>query len=292
VIASWFNHVDVKEVNTFDAYVTRDGRSFLMHYFLDFGSTMGSGNFINGPCRVGYEYIYDGSAMGKSLVTFGAWERPWEANCVIEYPEVGWFEAELFHPARWKANYPNLAFNEMDRADAYWGAKIVTAFTDDLIHALALAGAYTRSEVTRYIEDTFRRRRDKIGEYWFDVVTPLEDFKLETAGNRWILSFRDLGVERGYVDVQKRNYYFEIKKTDLKERLGTDISREVGKVMFPPPDLTPLSADTWQRRPLAVVNVHANRQDGGLALPARVILGYQKGDPNPQVLGWTHAPRK
>jgi hypothetical protein len=34
-------------------------------------------------------------------------------------PEVGHFEAELFDPKRWKPNYPNLTFEEMDESDAY-----------------------------------------------------------------------------------------------------------------------------------------------------------------------------
>ena len=41
VLASWFNHVDVKEANTFDAYVTEGNRGFVRHHFIDFGSTMG-----------------------------------------------------------------------------------------------------------------------------------------------------------------------------------------------------------------------------------------------------------
>ena len=96
VLASWFNHVDVKEANTFDAYVTDGDRHYIRHNFIDFGSTMGSGDFVNGPCRVGYAYIYDGAAFAKSLATLGVWERPWDASCDIPYPEVGRFEGEFF----------------------------------------------------------------------------------------------------------------------------------------------------------------------------------------------------
>jgi hypothetical protein len=57
VIASWFNHVDVKEVNTLDVFVQKNGGGHLRHYLIDFGSTMGSGDFMNGPKRVGHEYL-------------------------------------------------------------------------------------------------------------------------------------------------------------------------------------------------------------------------------------------
>ena len=65
--------MDGKEANTFDAYVTEDNRRNVRHDFIDFGSTMGSGDFVNGPCRVGHEYMFDGAASARSFVTLGAW---------------------------------------------------------------------------------------------------------------------------------------------------------------------------------------------------------------------------
>jgi len=151
VIASWINHADTGDKNTADIFVpTKGDLGYLRHYLLDFGSTLGSGDFTNGPLRVGHEYLFDGSAMGRTFFSFGAWRRPWEAQGEIRYEEVGYFDAALFSPEEWKPNYPNLAFVRMDDADGYWGAKIVTAFTDDTIQKLAEAGEYSRPEVTRY----------------------------------------------------------------------------------------------------------------------------------------------
>src|SRR5207248_251596 len=128
----------------------------------------------NGPYRVGHEYIFDGGAMSRSLVTFGLWHRPWEEHGRIVHPEIGYYDSELFEPERWKPNYPNPAFNRMDEADGYWGAKIVTAFSDEVIEKLARAGEYSRSEVTTYLADTIKRLRDAIDRYWLDRVDPLE----------------------------------------------------------------------------------------------------------------------
>jgi hypothetical protein len=292
VIASWFNHVDVKENNTLDTYVSEEGRGFLRHYFIDYGSSMGSGDFVNGPCRVGFEHIFDGAATALALVTLGAWSRPWEDRCEIPYPEVGRFEGELFRPPGWKPNYPNLAFDEMDASDAYWGAKIVTAFTDEHVRVLAAAGRYSRAEVSRYVESTLRARRDKIGRYWFGAVTPLEGFEVETSSGAWTLRFRDLAVERGYALAESRSYRFEIRDALRLRPIEEGVSQQPGHVRIRPlGDIPAAPSDRWGRRPLAVVAVRALSRDGTAAPPVRVVIGYQGTDAEPRVLGWAHAPR-
>ena len=293
VIGSWFNHADTKEVNTYDSFVTEDGRSFLRHYFIDFGSSMGSGNFVNGPCRVGFEYIFDGPSMTRSLVTLGAFERPWEASCEIAHVEVGRFEGALFDAASWKPNYPNLAFEEMDASDAYWGAKIVTAFDDDLVRALAEAGDYSRPEVTRFVEETFRERRNKIGRHAFDLVSPLEDFQLSVVGDRWTVTFRDLGVERGFALAGERSYRFDVKEPGRLERtLGSGESRAVGSInLVVPRTGNAEPADRFGRNPLAVIDIRSNRRPEGMSLPVRVVMGREGESADLQVLGWSHDPR-
>ena len=286
VIASWFNHVDVKEVNTLDVFVQKDGGGHLRHYLIDFGSTMGSGDFMDGPKRVGHEYLYDGSATLKSLVSFGAWERPWERECKVLYPEVGHFEAERFDPARWKPNYPNLAFEEMDASDAYWGAKIVTAFTDEMIRALAAAGKYSRPDVTAYVEKTFRERRARIGRHWFSVVSPLESFELSLEEGKWRLRFRDLAVERGYARSQERRYRFELRKPTRLEMVQNGRSEASGEIAFEPASYPSPGADRFGRTASLVVDIFASLE----SLPVRVVLGNDSAGTGPKVLGWRHAP--
>lgn len=294
VIASWFNHVDVKETNTLDTWVEQDGRRFLRHYLIDFGSSMGSGDFVNGPCRVGFEYIFDGAATGLSLVTLGVWQRPWEASCAIPYPEVGRFGSDLFDPAAWKPNYPNLAFQAMDAADGYWGAKIVTAFGDGHVRGLAAAADYTRPEVAVYVEEVLRRRRDRIGRYWLDQVTPLEAFELHRGAGSWTLRFRDLAVERGYVQEAGRRYRFEVRTLPGMELLEEGTSAGSGGIRLVAPvpmEGTPTSTtDRWGRTPLALVDIFSARRDGSPAAPVRLVIGLQRGEPGPRVLGWSHAP--
>jgi hypothetical protein len=286
VIASWFNHVDVKEVNTLDVFVKKDDGGHLRHYLIDFGSTMGSGDFMNGPKRVGHEYLYDGPATMKSFVTFGGWERPWERECQVHFPEVGHFESDLFEPEHWKPNYPNLAFEEMDASDAYWGAKIVTAFTDEMIEALVSAGNYSRPEVRAEVERTFRERRDRIGRYWFSEVSPLEGFELSRGeGVSWNLRFRNLAVERGYARSGERRYRFELRDPADLERIDQgETSGEISLQLDP--SLAGATPDRFGRTVRLVVDVFALSE----AQPVRVVIGNDS-DGGPKVLGWEHAPR-
>jgi hypothetical protein len=282
VLAAWANHVDAGDKNTFDSYIGKDGEGFLRHYLIDFGSSLGSGNFVNGPFRVGHEYIFDGAAMSRALLTLGAWRRPWERRGVIRYPEIGYYQAELFDPPKWKPNYPNLAFERMDDADAYWGAKIVTAFSDELIQGLAEAGGFTRAEVTSYLADVLRRRRDAIGHYWFDRVTALEQFELK--GER--LSFRDLALDRGYAGREARGYRLWVEGG--KERTEFDSQ----SVQLPQKPLSGLATpDRFGRIPLARLWIQARRRDGGWALPVEVILGRNRDRAAVEAIGWRHGVR-
>jgi hypothetical protein len=283
VIAAWINHADTGEKNTYDAYVTVGERSYLKHYLIDFGSTLGSGDYINGPYRIGHEYIFDGSTMGRAFITLGLWHRPWEEHGRIVHSEIGYYDSELFEPERWKPNYPNPAFNRMDDADGYWGAKIVTAFSDEVIEKLAQAGAYSRFEVTSYLANTLKQRRDAIGRYWLDRVAPLEEFDL--TGGR--LVFRDLAVERGYaLEEIARGYRLQVEgKRESLTFTGQsvqlpELSLRVGG-----------QADRYGRLLLARVWIECKRLDGDWSQPVEVSLGRTRESQRLQVLGWRHAVR-
>ena len=296
VIASWTNHADVKDANAMDVYIDgKNGGKYVKHYMLDFGSTLGSGDFVNGPYRVGHEYIYDGAATGHAFITLGFWQRPWEVTGQIQYPEVGYFQAESFEPEKWKPNYPNLAFLRSDDSDAYWGAKIVTAFSDDLIRRLAEEGRYTRPEVTDYIGQTLRKRRDAIGRYWLDRITPLEDISFEPDDSGGSLRFRDIALERGYAEAGSRSYRVRIVDLQGRERLApSDIRGASGSLKIPRAALGAeprRAADRFGRRPALKVRIQASRWSYGWALPIEVILGSEGDSPALRVLGWTHAPK-
>ena len=298
VIASWINHVDVGDKNALDVFVAgKDKRGYVRHYLLDFGSTMGSGDFVNGPYRVGHEYIFDGPAIGKSFVTLGIWSRPWDAQGRILHPEAGYFQAELFEPADWKPNYPNLAFEQMDDSDGYWGAKIVTSFSDETISGIVQSGEYTRAEVSRYMTDVLQRRRDAIGRYWLTRVTPLEEFALSREGANYRLSFRDLSLERGYDQAENRAYRFWIESPDGKMlTVPQDAQRGRPQLDLPADalakaDRPQLKPDRYGRTPIARLLIRTQGGGSGQALPVEVVLGFKDGGTQLEVLGWYHAAR-
>ena len=290
VIASWINHVDIKDHQALDMYHTAaDGRRFVRHYLIDFSATLGAYEWPSAPFRMGHEYMFDGSAIGRSFLSLGLWRRPWEVSGNVLHQEVGYFSAALFAPDKWKPSFPNLAFEQMDDGDGYWGAKIVTAFTDPLIRRIAEAGQYTRQEVTQFIETVLRERRDAVGKYWLNRVTPLEEITL--AGQR--LQFRDLAVERGFSGSGLREYRFHVRSLNRKRLTDVREAREVEiPSLFQLAAQTPVEpADRYGRTPMLLVLIEAKKNEKEWALPVEVVVGRTSGSNDLRVLGWTHAAK-
>ncbi|MCH8287474.1 MAG: hypothetical protein IID12_00005, partial [Candidatus Marinimicrobia bacterium] len=59
VIAAWLNHFDTKAGNSMDSYVNEGNRSYVRHYLMDFGSTLGSGAISPADTRTGFENYFD-----------------------------------------------------------------------------------------------------------------------------------------------------------------------------------------------------------------------------------------
>ncbi len=209
VIASFLNHVDIKGPNSLNMYVTEDGKSYVKHYLIDFGAALGSASTYAHSPSTGHEYTFDLAWFFKSLFTLGLMGKPWDDAKTMEDPAIGFFEAETFHPGKWKQSYTNPAFMEIDEEDSYWGARIVMAFKPDEIRAMVKQGKYSNPEVEKYIADTLIKRREKIGRYWFSEVEPLDRFEVRVDDGGVKLSFTDLGVEAGLW--QPAKYHYELR---------------------------------------------------------------------------------
>jgi hypothetical protein len=179
VLAAWTNHNDIRNLNNLDVYVTDDdGRSYLKHYLIDFGATLGSASLFPNLLSEGYEYIVDFGAIGKSAVTLGIHRRAWEGITVDDMPSIGHFGAAIFEPAEWKPNYPNPAFRNLTDRDGYWGAKIVMAFTDEIVGRIVDEARYSDPAAAQLMKRLLIIRRNAIGRHWFDRVNPLDRFRL------------------------------------------------------------------------------------------------------------------
>lgn len=215
VFAAWVNHFDTKQHNTLDMLVEEDGRRFVKHHWIDLASTLGTG--ANGPVqRIGWEVTFDPKAFLRRNLTLGLPEDDWRRTARPEgLPEIGYFESEHFDPFGYEPLQPNPAFANLTRLDAYWAAKIVSAFTDDHLQAIVEEGQYGDPAATAYMARTLAERRDKIARAWFGKVTPLDFFTLEGR----TLRFHDLAVVRG-LEADDARYRARVFRVDA-DRDGT-----------------------------------------------------------------------
>jgi hypothetical protein len=195
VFSSWLNHDDSRAINTLNMLVKEDGRQFIRHHLIDFGSILGSGSVSEQKPRAGNEYLWEPGIAFTRMLTFGFWDRDWIAIHYPVYPSIGKFEAERFRPETWKPEYPNPAFLNCLPEDGYWAAKIIMSFTDDEIRALMRTGQISDRLAEDYVVQCLIQRRDKIGRYWLSRVNSVDNFRIDDAGQ---LHFEDLVVRYGF----------------------------------------------------------------------------------------------
>lgn len=192
IFAQLFNHFDTKDHNTLDVLVDEDGRRFIRHYLIDFGSTLGSdGDEPKAPYK-GYAYVLDLEQAMVSLFTLGLRRWSWEYADLQGIPSaIGYFEADLFDPPGWKPLHGNPAFDNMTYADAAWACNILADFTKDDILACVEAAEYSDPEATRYLAEALWTRRAKILKYYSGKVSLLGNFAITDDGSTISLTFDD-----------------------------------------------------------------------------------------------------
>ena len=106
-------------------------------------------------------------------------------------PGAGSFESASFDPPAWKPNYPNVAFANMQPEDAFWGARLVSRFSDEAIRAIVDGAGYDDEDAAAYLARTLSRRRDLIARAWLNGVNPIVDPQLSPGGE---LTFSNAAV--------------------------------------------------------------------------------------------------
>jgi hypothetical protein len=165
------------------------------------------------------EYLFDPGEVAKSALSLGAYKRPSEYAVQFKYPSIGYIEGSRFEPRRWKSNYPVPAFENATDRDAFWGAKIVASFTDDQITAAVESGRYTDPEARQFLIETLRQRRNRIADYWFRRVAPMDRFVLGPAG----LTFDDLALRSGRDNAPNVRYRMSIR-SDFRVDVATEFA--------------------------------------------------------------------
>jgi hypothetical protein len=197
VFAAWLNHDDARSINSIDTYVEENGRRYIRHYLQDFGSNLGSGSTSAQQPRGGNEYLLDGGSLARGLFSFGLWTRDWTR---VRYPDdssLGNVEADFFQPSKWKTEYPQPAFDQMDAADAFWAASIASKFTDRMIGAIVETGQLSNPASSRVLTDVIIRRRDKVVAYWITRTNPLDRFEVSRRAGAIELGFDNAAVRVG-----------------------------------------------------------------------------------------------
>ena len=193
VFGAWTNLTDLKASNTLDTLVTENGRTVVKHYLQDVGSTFGMCNDLH-EWDLSYEHFVQGDTTRKRLFSFGFALSPWQTVDYVEYPSVGKFEGDVFDPSKWRPQTPTTAYLEMRDDDAFWAARRVAAFSDELIRAAVHTGEYSDPNAEKYLADVLIKRRDKVARTYLTAVNPIVNPRLDSNGR---LTFENAAVATG-----------------------------------------------------------------------------------------------
>lgn len=241
VFAAWTNMTDFKAGNTLDTLVTENGRATIRHVLQDVGSTFG---MSNGPHEwdLGWEHFYDPAASRRRLLSFGFALSPWQTVPYREYPAIGRFEGDRFDPTTWKPQTPTKAYMELRADDAFWAARRVMAFSDDLILAATHTGQYSDAAAERHLAAALIKRRDAIGRAYLSAVNPVVNLHLDGAGS---LTFENAAVAAGFAEAPAayRAAWFRFDNaTGVATPFGETRS---ATAMLPAPSRLPDTLDTF-----------------------------------------------
>jgi hypothetical protein len=198
VFGAWTSLTDLKSANTLDTLVSENGKMVVRHYLQDVGSTFGMSNDLH-EWDLGYEYFYEGAPSRKRLFTLGFGLSPWQTVHYVEYPSVGKFEGTVFDPRKWRPQTPTTAYMELREDDAFWAARRVAAFSDDMIRTVVHTGQFSDPAAEKYLADVVMQRRDKIKSVYLTAVNPIVDPRLDAKGLTFGNAAVDGGVAQGPV---------------------------------------------------------------------------------------------
>jgi len=193
VFGAWTNLTDLKSANTLDSLVTVNGRSTVKHYLQDVGSTFGMCNELY-EWDLSYENFVQGDTTLRRLASFGFALSPWQTVDYVEYPSVGKFEGDVFDPRKWRPQTTTVGYLEMRDDDAFWAARRVVAFSDEMIRAAVHTGQFSNPDAEKLLADVLIKRKKKIAEAYLPAINPIVEPRLDGNGR---LTFTNAAVDAG-----------------------------------------------------------------------------------------------
>ena len=193
VFCAWLAHDDSRAINTLNLLIPANGRKHVRHYMYDFGAILGSATRFAEPAQSNHEYYLEKNGSLVALASLGfAVPRYLRVDRVAGPPSVGAFDSASFEPEQWKPNYPNPAFANMRPDDAFWGARLVSRFSDEMLRAIVDQVKFDDPHATEHLIRVLAERRDAIARVWLNGVNPVVDPRLAADG---ALTFRNAAVE-------------------------------------------------------------------------------------------------
>ena len=233
VFAAWLNHTDAKAINSIDTLVTENGRSYVRHYLLDFGSALGSGGVSPGDYWAGSQYLVQPRLVGMQMIGFGFVRPSWQTSKFYESRSVGRLPLvnETFDPRTWKPRVPNQAFLHARTDDRFWAAQKLAAISTDMIGAAVKAGDFRDARSEAFLVRALAERRDAIVRAYLTEVNPIVAPTLANGA----LTFVNAAVEADVAPAPReyRAVWSALDNATRETRLLTQSSSRVANLEAP-----------------------------------------------------------
>lgn len=200
VFAAWLNHVDAKGINSLSTLITENGRRFIRHYLLDFGSALGSAAVGPREGWEGYEaLVEEPGEIGKRVLSFGFKIPVWRTQDYFESRAIGRLPRDhsRWDPETWWPHITNAAFRHMRPDDTFWAASKLLAISEDMIRAAVAEGQFGDPESEQFLAQAIIDRRLRILQTFLPKVNPIVDPAIDAQGR---LTFRNLAAEAAVAD--------------------------------------------------------------------------------------------
>ena len=280
VVAAWIHHSALRPRHTLDVGVKVEGRRFVRHYLTDLHLTLGSGGAAPKPAWSGHEHVLELDRVFERIGTLGLSGGEWAETEMPNDSTVGRFSASGFDPRTWRPEWPNLAFQRITPADAFWAAKKVRNFSREELRTIVATANYSSEAVSDSIVRTLLARRDAIGEAFLDWGGGLDRFSAQSGR----LPFEDLRAAHGQVpDTLQRTVEWRAYDNRAK-KVGPVLSRASSdRVSLPIPNYSPPYLRATLVTPRAgTTHVFVRQTEQGRASPGgalrRRVVGVERTD--------------